>query len=111
LIVINPETGKAHTLYAADAEKLTEMKSCPVCHICVCRDITIMQNYYNYRNHVKHCEGKKPKRLVTSDSIPFAPRINSNKTYSHLLARNRLAEFKSTRYYECFDGETMNNFA
>jgi hypothetical protein len=78
LVVINPDCGKGHTLLVTDPDKLTNCKCCPKCHRVFRNVLESKNNHYNYKHHVMHCEGKKPKRLTTTESIPFAPHIQIN---------------------------------
>jgi hypothetical protein len=110
LVVINPDTGNGHALLVTDLDKLTGTKACPKCHRAFKNVLESRYNHYNYRHHVRHCEGKKPKRLTTTESKPFAPHLQKNATYRWLLARNRIKEFKGTKYYMVWDFESMHNY-
>jgi hypothetical protein len=110
LVVMNPDTGKGHTLLVTDADKLTNCKCCPKCHRVFKNVLESKKNHYDYKHHVMHCEGKKSKPLTTTESILFASHIQKNCTYSWLLARDRIKEFKVTKYYMVWDFEAMHNY-
>jgi hypothetical protein len=99
--------GKCHALLVTDPEKLTGYKSCPKCHNFE-RNVSIKQRQNEFDTHVEKCTvGVKEAQVRLDDSKPFAPHIQKNKTNAHFIARGKPERFKPTRYFECFDMESM----